>query len=167
VQTYCEKLTNEQNIAMVAELFDAHIVFSDPAIPTGNRYGIEAVKLLIQDLACLYLAKGDTATYEQAEHLLLQSLAMREHVLETEHPQRKSLHNLALLYEAQGNDTEAAQLYQRALHRKQILERANPKTMATVEDYTRILRRVQNIVFCRQNCELRTLERTMQRYSSS
>ena len=85
MQTYCEKLTNEQNIAMVAELFDAHIVFYDPAIPTGNTYGIEAVKLLIQNLACLYLAKGDPATYEQAEHSLLQSLAMREHVFETGH----------------------------------------------------------------------------------
>ncbi len=61
------------------------------------------------------------------------------------HPQTaKALHNLALLYEAQGRYAEAEPLYQRALTiREQVLGPESPKTVATVESYALLLRKMQ------------------------
>ncbi len=54
------------------------------------------------------------------------------------------MHNLALLYEAQGRYAEAEPLYQRALTiREQVLGPESPKTVATVESYALLLRKMQ------------------------
>ena len=54
--------------------------------------------------------------YPEAEPLIKRSLAIRENVLVTDHPDvARSLNNLADLYERQGRYAEAEPLYQRAL----------------------------------------------------
>lgn len=90
------------------------------------------------------MAQGDPNHYAEARDLLLQSLAIREQVLGPDHPQTaKSLHNLALLLGATGNDEEAEHLYQQVLViRERALGMANSKTLATVQDYAVLLRKM-------------------------
>jgi tetratricopeptide (TPR) repeat protein len=99
----------------------------------------------LQNLASLYFIRGDQSKYREAEELIQQSLAIREKILGSGHPQTaKSLHHLALLYEAQARYAEAEQHYLRALAiREKILGQENSKTIATVASYVSLLRKMQ------------------------
>jgi len=66
-------------------------------------------------------------------------------VLGPEHLQTaKSLNNLALLYEIQGKYSEAESFYHRAMAiREKALGQENPKSIATVESYAALLRKMR------------------------
>ena len=67
----------------------------------------------LTNLAALYRTQGK---YEEAEHLIAQSLAIDEKIYGENHPEvATSLNNLAALYRAQGKYAEAEPLYRRSL----------------------------------------------------
>ena len=82
------------------------------------------------------------AAYSQAAPLLRDALAIREKTLGPEHPETgRSLNNLALLLQDQGDFAGARPLYERALA---IYEKAlgpeHPRTAASLNDLANLLR---------------------------
>jgi len=84
----------------------------------------------LNNLALLYYTQG---RYDQAEPLLMRTLAIREKVLRPEHPDvAQSLNNLAVLYHDQGKYDQAEPLYQHALViREKVLGPEHPGVVAT------------------------------------
>ncbi len=96
----------------------------------------------LNNLAGLYNKQGK---YEQAEPLLKRALAIRKQVLGAEHPATATcLNNLATHYYNQGKYEQAEPLYQRALSiYEQVLGSDHPDTRRTRENYTDLLRRME------------------------
>ena len=94
-------------------------------------------------VAGLYQAQGQYQN-AQAEPLCQKSLAIREKVLGSEHPDvATSLNNLAGLYQEQGQFEKAEPLYQKSL---EILEKAlglnHPNVATALINYAELLRKL-------------------------
>jgi tetratricopeptide (TPR) repeat protein len=96
----------------------------------------------LKDLAKVYSAQEK---YEQAEVLLLRSLAIRENAYEPNHPRiATNLYLLARVYDDQGAFEQAISYYQRALAiQQQALGEEHPETRATLEHFAELQRKVQ------------------------
>ena len=113
------------------------------ALKEAENFGPDDQRLAtsLSNLAVLYKTQGK---YAQAEPLYQRSLAIREKVLGSEHPDvGLSLNNLAELYRTQGKYAEAEPLYQRALT---ILTKSvgpdHPNVATTLENFAELLRKM-------------------------
>jgi tetratricopeptide (TPR) repeat protein len=98
--------------------------------------------IALNNLAQLYQSQSQ---YERAQSLYQRALTIFERVLGPEHPRvAQSLHNLARLSAVQGHYEQAEPLYQRALRiREEALGPEHPDTTRVREDYTELLRTMQ------------------------
>jgi tetratricopeptide (TPR) repeat protein/DNA-binding XRE family transcriptional regulator len=106
-----------------------------------DEYGLafpEAARLL-NDAAAYLIVQ---AQYRQAERLLQTALAIRQHILEANHPDMaRTLNDLGVLYRSTGEYSHAEQFHQRALRvQEQVLGRTHQDVAQTQYHLARLYR---------------------------
>jgi len=123
------------------ERYIPHVLLCAAHIDRWSMTFWEARDLLYQ--AGLYFYQR--GQYREAEPLWKSTLAIREQVLGSEHPDTlTSLNDLALLYQNQGKYEEAEPLYQRALEAKErVLGPDHPETIRVRNNYADLLEKMK------------------------
>lgn len=117
-----------------AQVCMSHVVQYSFAFPEAARLLNEAGRYLYDH--------AQYTEYAEAEQLYQRALAIREQILESEHPDTATtLNNLADLYLAQKRNKQAEQLYQRALAiREQVLGSLHSDTAISLSNLARFYR---------------------------
>jgi tetratricopeptide (TPR) repeat protein/class 3 adenylate cyclase len=118
------ELVQEESLEEHAEVIGTHFERAGKLLPAAEYY----------DKAGLFYLKN--IEYGRAEPLLQQALALREKILDTEHPDlAQSLNNLATIYRVQGRYAASEPLHRRALAiREKALGAEHPATAQSLNN---------------------------------